>query len=97
MRADGRVGANSDARDGSFDENQQLLIERDELRFTFSFQFSSPFAAIHHNSHDTGMTPTCVRLGARQNSRLSYKFYGIPGRIIHERRIILDELEHIFI
>src|SRR2546429_8068936 len=27
------------------------------LRFTFSFQFSLRFAAIHHHSHDTCMTP----------------------------------------
>ncbi len=25
-------------------------------RFTFSFHLSLPFAAIHHHSHDTGMT-----------------------------------------
>src|SRR6267378_581293 len=35
------------------------------LRFTFSFQFLPLFAAIHHNSHDTCMTPPCVRLAAR--------------------------------
>jgi hypothetical protein len=26
-------------------------------RFTFSFHVLLPFAAIHHNLHDTGMTP----------------------------------------
>ena len=27
------------------------------VRFTFSFQFLFTISAIHHNSHDTGMTP----------------------------------------
>jgi hypothetical protein len=36
---------------------QQAMIKWSQLRLTFSFQFSLPFAAIHHHSHDTYMTP----------------------------------------
>jgi len=47
--------------------NQQVLITR--LFHHLSFQFSSSFAAIHHNSHDTGMTPPVFtwQLGAAES------------------------------
>jgi hypothetical protein len=58
--------------------NQQVLIKWDYLRFTFSFQLLPAFAAIHHNSHDTYMTPRFLRSRRSLWSRCPF---GRPVRV----------------
>jgi len=84
---------------------QQVLIKRDELKFTFSFQFSSSFAAVDRHSHDTGMTPACVRLSSAAVLKLRpARELPIVVPVVEITEVdnaggetILDELKHILI